>query len=563
MQKSVTRMAANAAHSKSRHCDVLIIGAGMSGLACASRLYEHQHFQEQGRLLVLEARDRIGGRIESVHVNGHRLDTGANWIHGIGTKPKPNPLMSILPHKRYKSLSGTVAFSVPTNAKSQSTERNGDSINSTQALASDLVIPASTAGTIMGAFWDMFESLHEAAVSIAPDAAKETTALDAIKQKTNFLKTFGEVPEQYHSTLGSMPQFVEVMEAAPLAAQSAEQEKGEAGLGVLEFAIDDFEGEHVFLQDGYTQIVEEVAKDLMAAGVVQLEVGVKRIDWSSRPVRVETNQGTYTADQVVCTLPLGVLQHDMENVSEGTSSSLFSPALPTDKQESVQKLGFGTLDKLLLVYQEPWWTKEPWTTLCKKGMINTPTESDSSEDGGIQELEKTSPDVFMGFTTEIPGIQLSANGTTAAGPRLLSIMNLQNLTDKPALSCFVSCSNAVQIEAMSDDQASGVVHRVFTQWLGREPPRPSAVHVTRWASDKYSRGSYSHMIKDLSEFRHRVAFQDPLSSPHGGIVRFAGEHTDVDHFATVHGALISGWREADAILNSFKVASNESRAMKG
>lgn len=563
MQQSMTRMAANAAHSKSRHCDVLIIGAGMSGLASASWLHEHRHFQEQGRLLVIEARDRIGGRIESVHVNGHRLDTGANWIHGVGTKSKPNPLMSILPHKRSKSLSGTVAFSVPTNAKSQNMERDGDPVNSTQVQASDIVIPASTAGTIMGAFWDMFESLHEAAVSIAPDSAKKTTALKSIKQNTDFLRTLSDIPEQYRPTLGSMPQFVEVMEAAPLAAQSAEQGKGEAGLGLLEFAIDDFEGEHVFLQDGYTQIVEEVAKDLVAAGIVELGVEVERIDWTSRPVRVETNQGTYTADQVVCTLPLGVLQHDVENVGKVTSSSLFSPALPADKQESVQKLGFGTLDKILLVYQDPWWVKKPWITLWKKGMINNAPGSDSSEDGGIQALDKTSPDVFMGFTTELPGVQLNTDGTTAAGPRLLSIMNLQSLTDKPALSCFVACSNAVQIEAMSDAQASDIVHRALTQWLGREPPRPSAVHVTRWASDKYSRGSYSHMIKDLSEFRHRIAFQEALSNSDGGIVRFAGEHTDVDHFATVHGALISGRREADAILNSLKVASNENRTTTG
>ena len=34
----------------------------------------------------------------------------------------------------------------------------------------------------------------------------------------------------------------------------------------------------------------------------------------------------------------------------------------------------------------------------------------------------------------------------------------------------------------------------------------------------------------------------------GGEVRFAGEHTSSNHFATAHGALISGWREADAII---------------
>ncbi|GIZ37452.1 hypothetical protein CKM354_000089800 [Cercospora kikuchii] len=555
-------MATNAAHSEGRHHDVLVLGAGMSGLACASRLYQHRHFQEQGRLLVLEARDRLGGRIESVSVDGHRLDTGANWIHGVGTESRPNPLMAILPHKRYKSLSGTVAFSAPSNTKERGGEHDKSATSPRKAQVSDLVIPASTAGTIMGAFWDMIDSLHESAVAVSLDVARATTVLDTIKQSADFFRTFKDVPQQYRPTLGSMPQFVEVMEAAPLAAQSAEQEKGKGGMALLEFAVDGFEGEHVFLQDGYTQVVDEVSKGLMATGVVQLGVEVRRIDWSCQPVRVETSQGVYTADQVVCTLPLGVLQHDARR-REDANTSLFSPALPANKRESVQKLGFGTLNKILLVYRDPWWVNEPWITLWKKGMTNFHTAIDLSEDCGVQEVEQDSPDAFMGFTTELPGISFNEDGTTAAGPRLLSIMNLQNLTDKPALSCFVACSNAVQMEAMSDDQASGIVHQALTQWLGREPPRPSAVHVTRWASDKYSRGSYSHMIKDLSESRHRVAFQEPLTSPDGGIVRFAGEHTDVDHFATVHGALISGWREADAILNSLKLASNESKTTTG
>ena len=57
--------------------DTIIIGAGMSGLACASRLFQHDHYKQTGRLLVFEARDRIGGRIGSVHLHGSRLDTGA------------------------------------------------------------------------------------------------------------------------------------------------------------------------------------------------------------------------------------------------------------------------------------------------------------------------------------------------------------------------------------------------------------------------------------------------------------------------------------------------------
>lgn len=58
------------------------------------------------------------------------------------------------------------------------------------------------------------------------------------------------------------------------------------------------------------------------------------------------------------------------------------------------------------------------------------------------------------------------------------------------------------------------------------------------------------MITDLSKTSHREAFQSPLVNEDGTELRFAGEHTSLNHFATVHGALLSGWREADAILES-------------
>ncbi|CAF4592431.1 unnamed protein product, partial [Rotaria sp. Silwood1] len=59
--------------------DVLIIGAGLSGLEAARLLH-----QNNIGTIVLEGRDRIGGRIWSVKSkNDHVFDLGAAWIHGI------------------------------------------------------------------------------------------------------------------------------------------------------------------------------------------------------------------------------------------------------------------------------------------------------------------------------------------------------------------------------------------------------------------------------------------------------------------------------------------------
>jgi polyamine oxidase len=69
--------------------------------------------------------------------------------------------------------------------------------------------------------------------------------------------------------------------------------------------------------------------------------------------------------------------------------------------------------------------------------------------------------------------------------------------------------------------------------------------VTRWRADPFALGSYSFLAKG-SEPRDR----DVLAAPGNGRLFFAGEATDRDFPATVHGALLSGRRAAEEILDN-------------
>ncbi|KAK3707721.1 hypothetical protein LTR37_011898 [Vermiconidia calcicola] len=541
-----------------RHFDTIVLGAGMSGIACAARVFQEQARSNntKGKLLVLEARDRIGGRIGSVHVNGCRLDTGANWIHGIGTDEKPNPLVNILPHKKYRQLSGSVVFRPPPpseDGKAADSDEDGwqhvesssraAELSSSQHGNRDLVVPPHTAGTLMSTMWGLFDSLHETATSTPATRAKDTTMLKAIATSPVFQEAFEKVEPEYHQALRALPQFIENMEAAPLVAQSAEGKADAPGMGLLEYVIDDFDGDQVFLRDGYTAVVEELGRELVDAGLVELGAEVETIEWEKDPITVKTKSGgTYTAKHVVCTLPLGVLK---ERQSSAAAPPLFQPKLPAEKREAITSLGFGTLDKIFMVYSSAWWTEEPYSSILRKGLVSEPITGTDSDPTSRQE---EGADIFMGFTPSLPGLEIHPDGSTSPGLRVLSIANLHSLTGLPALSCFISCSNAQSTEALPDSHGRDLIHNTLTTWLGREPPKPEGVHVTRWAQDPYSRGSYSHMITGLSETGHRTEFQTPVEVKGGGKLTFAGEHTSRNHFATVHGALISGWREADAIL---------------
>lgn len=60
--------------------DVVIIGAGAAGIAAARFFQFHSH----KRYVVLEARDRIGGRVYSEKIGDTEQDFGASWIHNYG-----------------------------------------------------------------------------------------------------------------------------------------------------------------------------------------------------------------------------------------------------------------------------------------------------------------------------------------------------------------------------------------------------------------------------------------------------------------------------------------------
>src|SRR5690349_19280452 len=71
----------------SRKSDVIIIGAGISGLAAA------QELKLQGyHVLILEAKNRIGGRILTNSKWGNSSELGGSWLHSS----KTNPLVPIL-----------------------------------------------------------------------------------------------------------------------------------------------------------------------------------------------------------------------------------------------------------------------------------------------------------------------------------------------------------------------------------------------------------------------------------------------------------------------------------
>ena len=93
---------------------------------------------------------------------------------------------------------------------------------------------------------------------------------------------------------------------------------------------------------------------------------------------------------------------------------------------------------------------------------------------------------------------------------------------------------------------------MYILYLPLPPLQPKESHVTRWRQDEYARGSYSYVAAGSSgnDYDFLAAAVSPARN--GPMVPrprvfFAGEHTMRNYPATVHGALLSGLREAGKV----------------
>ena len=244
-----------------------------------------------------------------------------------------------------------------------------------------------------------------------------------------------------------------------------------------------FAGGDRLFPKGYDQIIVGVAKGTD----VRLGRLVKHIRASKHGVRVETQADAYEADAVVVTLPLGVLKHG--NVR-------FEPGLPKKKQLAIKRLGMGTLNKLALAFPKKMWPADPHFFChmsAKRGQFPV----------FLNQLRTSAKPVLVAFT--------GGSAARALEPRT---------------------------EASVAKEALGILRKMF----GAKLPAPTKVVMSRWTWNMTARGAYSYLPVGVSadEF-------DALAEPIQDRIFFAGEATIRSHPGTVHGAYLSGLREAGRI----------------
>ncbi len=280
--------------------DVVVVGAGAAGLAAALWLAERSV-----RVIVLEGRDRVGGRVrwQSVGSVDVPAELGAEFIHGEA--PETSALL------REAGLT-----SVPTG---------------------DASWTWSPAGGLRPASDDDFSGeMFERAGSLAEDESVET-----------YLSRFERDP-QMREKVQRARTFVEGFEGADPALASVRAIADELRTGV--------DSTTTRPVGSYAPLFEHLA-ERCARGGVELRLGsaVERIVWERGKVVVEARSesaGAFTlrARCAIVTVPVGVLQQ------HGHATRLsFAPPLPVEKQVAIRGLEMGHALRVVLAFRAPFW----------------------------------------------------------------------------------------------------------------------------------------------------------------------------------------------------------------
>jgi monoamine oxidase len=276
--------------------DVIIIGGGAAGLAAARKLLR------AGRtVLLLEARDRLGGRILTRHENDvpAPVELGAEFIHG-----KPPAVFELVEAAELNAIEGDDRRFI------------------------------SEAGALrqLDDFWEIIEAVDS---QIPPD---EDTTYEAFLDRAEATPFQKQIAKSY----------VEGFNAARADRIST------AALKFEEEASEKIEGTRLFrLADGYDQIARNLAAEIPENNI-RLGCAVRAVNWRKGGVETQAAMNgekiRFRSPRLVITLPLGILRAAIEE----RTGIAFDPPLD-EKRDAIRHLEVGHVVKIVMQFREPFW----------------------------------------------------------------------------------------------------------------------------------------------------------------------------------------------------------------
>lgn len=290
---------------------MIVIGGGFAGIA-AARTLQDASFQ----VVVLESRDRIGGRVHTDYSFGFPVDLGASWLHGVC---KENPLAPVI---------GRLGLPLYRTSGDDSVLYDHDLESYALFDMDGNQVPQELVTKVGKTFECILEEINKVREEHVEDVSISRAFSIVFDRRPDLrLEGLGHNVLQWY--LCRMEGWF-AADSETISAKCWDQE-------VL------LPGGHGLMVRGYRPVINTLAKGLD----IRLGHRVTKIMRRYNGVKVTTENGdTFVADAAVIAVPLGVLKAGIVK---------FEPRLPDWKQEAINDLGVGIENKIILHFDKVFW----------------------------------------------------------------------------------------------------------------------------------------------------------------------------------------------------------------
>ncbi|KAK0120733.1 hypothetical protein ONS96_010935 [Cadophora gregata f. sp. sojae] len=437
---------------------ICVVGAGVSGLRCAEVL-----LQNGCQVTILEARDRIGGRVCQSDKLGYRVDIGPNWIHSSDAEGR---------------------FPILDLARKTNTPLHSWNDKQNIYSSSGKLLPAAKTDELSTILWEDIESAMAHSAKNCKDISETESLRDYLEKKAR--ERFSDRNEE-RELLMQMAEMWGAYIGDPVHTQSLKfswMEECCGGSGEM------------FVETTWEAILGEIARLPLDKAKVRLGekvVAVKTLEREAEGshVVIHTEKGERLAfDEVLMTTPLGWLKRNKD---------VFQPSLPERILTGIDGVSVGHLEKVYITFPSAFWIDPPTTE-------PDPTLSPS-------ELAKVN-DTFPGYTN-----WLSPTYSLRTNPERFPIecWNLASFTPPNAHPTLISylygpCSAYITslVHGLPDSEHHALLSDFFMPYISLLPNYSAsnpdcvikAILSTEWQKDELSGfGSYCNFqvgAKDAS-----------------------------------------------------------------
>ncbi|EGV66253.1 carbohydrate-binding module 1 protein [Yamadazyma tenuis] len=485
----------------SMNTKVCIVGAGVAGLKTAHTLLNDPKSKFKAEdVLILEAQDRIGGRVLTDKTSsklGYSYDIGGAWFHDCLSNTVLQESID----------SGLFVVQKDGYFDDKDITVYDKDFNNQPVPVTDLKL--NRVKEELEKFIEVY--YHE-------DLSRKDMSLLEITDV--YIKRYGDrLTSEQKKYLKKMIRYFELWDGFSADKISAR------------YSLNDHEGRNLYNLKGYSFLLDELLRKIPASQIrtnTKVNTIVRNNKHNETKLRVETDKGIVYCDYLVVTVPLSILKLPSSH-PYGIS---WEPSLPASITEALDATCFAALGKVIFEFNDVWWDKDV------EQILHLPEETGSVELSAVlnQPPQKL---IYPYLLVNYEALHKKDNKKTAQGGSFVL------LTQAPL----------TQYLEENPDKAWDYFKASFKSFVqpGRTISEPINVITTKWTTNPYIRGSYSG-VEVNGSYEDMVA---QLSGEIEGLglgystVRFAGEHATAVGSGCIHGAYTSGEREAAWILNHY------------